>query len=162
MKIEGNKITAEEGYELVRTIDNFNVGTERHLGYSYYINGTLQSPPVLETPEMFKEVKIVLPDQEPEPVEPEEPVDWEIEHPNVPYFVTNRQLRLQLIKEEISLDEVDMAILQLPQPDRDIAKINWNFAGTFERTNSLLIQLAHVFEITEKELDRIFIEAKKL
>lgn len=56
MKIEGNKITAEEGYVLQRLFDDLIVGKEIFLGYTYSIGGKDLLKPLLELPEHYTEV----------------------------------------------------------------------------------------------------------
>ena len=58
MKIEGNKITAEEGKIFRRKSDGFTgYGNEINLGYTYYLNGEKLVEPHLEVPEDFDEVE---------------------------------------------------------------------------------------------------------
>lgn len=56
MKIEGNKITAKEGYVLQRLFDDLIVGKEIYLGYTYSIGGKDLLIPILELPEHYTEV----------------------------------------------------------------------------------------------------------
>lgn len=56
MKIEGNKITAKEGYVLQRLFDNLIVGKEIFLGFTYFINGKELSRPLYEIPEHYIEI----------------------------------------------------------------------------------------------------------
>ena len=56
MKIEGNKITAKEGYVLQRLFDNLIVGKEITLGFTYFINGKELSRPLYEIPEHYIEI----------------------------------------------------------------------------------------------------------
>ena len=60
MKIEGNKITAEEGKIIKRIGTSDYFGEEIYLGYSYYIDGVFQNPPHLDKPEDFEEVDIPI------------------------------------------------------------------------------------------------------
>jgi len=53
-----NRLYADEGKVLRRIADQSIYGTEIALGYTYYINGVLQSPPHLDTPADFEEVPI--------------------------------------------------------------------------------------------------------
>lgn len=57
MKIEGNKITAEEGKVFKRKSDGFVYGNEIYLGYTYFIGGKELAEPHLEVPEDFEEVE---------------------------------------------------------------------------------------------------------
>lgn len=56
MKIEGNKLTADEGKTLIRKESGEDYGNVIYLGYSYYIGGVLQNPPHKDVPEDFEEV----------------------------------------------------------------------------------------------------------
>ena len=56
MRIEGKTIYAEEGWMLRRKSDNFIVGEEATLGYTYYIGGVKLDEPHLEIPEDYEEV----------------------------------------------------------------------------------------------------------
>jgi hypothetical protein len=57
MKIEGNKITAEEGKVFKRKSDGFIYGNEIYLGYTYFIGGKKLDEPHLEVPEDFEEIE---------------------------------------------------------------------------------------------------------
>ena len=57
MTIEGNKITANEGYVLRRISDGFIYGNEVYLGYTHYLGGVLLPEPLLELPEHFEEME---------------------------------------------------------------------------------------------------------
>lgn len=65
MKIEGNKLTADEGKALIRKESGEDYGSTIYLGYSHYIGGVLQNPPHKDVPEDFEEVDA------PEPENPE-------------------------------------------------------------------------------------------
>lgn len=56
MKIEGNKLTADEGKTLIRKESGEDYGNVIYLGYSHYIGGVLQVPPHKDVPEDFEEV----------------------------------------------------------------------------------------------------------
>lgn len=56
MKIEGNKITAEEGKVFRRKSDGFIYGNEIYLGYTYYLGGKKLDEPHLEVPDDFEEI----------------------------------------------------------------------------------------------------------
>jgi hypothetical protein len=56
MIIDGNKIIAENGKELKRKADGMRFGNEITLGYTHYIGGVRQSPPLWELPEHYEEV----------------------------------------------------------------------------------------------------------
>ena len=57
MKIDGRKITAEEGKVFRRKSDGFTgYGNEVDLGYTFYLNGKELAEPHLEVPEDFEEI----------------------------------------------------------------------------------------------------------
>lgn len=76
-----------------------------------------------------------------------------------PYTITQLQGMLQLDKMGI-LEQVEATIEQSGMP----ARIYWNTAQTWERTSPILIKLAPMIwpENTDDNLDRFFIEAKKM
>lgn len=76
-----------------------------------------------------------------------------------PYTITQLQGMLQLDKMGI-LEQVEATIEQSGMP----ARIYWKTAQTWERTSPILIKLAPMIwpENTDDNLDRFFIEAKKM
>lgn len=56
MIIENRTIKAEKGKYLIRKSDDFFVGLEIALGYTYYIGGKKLEEPLLELPEHFEEI----------------------------------------------------------------------------------------------------------
>lgn len=81
---------------------------------------------------------------------------------NIPQIITARQLRLMLISKGISLQRIASIIEALPPEQRDIAKVSWEYAHTFERNNPMLLQVAEAIGITEEELNDIFIQGNLL
>ena len=80
----------------------------------------------------------------------------------VPSIITARQLRLQLVLNGFDLNTIDLIIDSLPEPNKSIAKVSWEYATTFEREHQMLELIAQQLGITETELDTIFINAEKL
>jgi len=80
----------------------------------------------------------------------------------VPSIITARQLRLQLVLNGFNLNTIDLIIDSLPEPNKSIAKVSWEYATTFEREHQMLGLIAQQIGITETELDTIFINAEKL
>ena len=58
MRVEDNILYADEGKWLRRIVDQSVYGDKIYLGYTYYINGVLQTPPHLDTPADFEEIDI--------------------------------------------------------------------------------------------------------
>lgn len=56
MRVEDNILYADEGKWLRRIVDQSVYGDKIYLGYTYYINGILQTPPHLDTPADFEEI----------------------------------------------------------------------------------------------------------
>jgi len=86
----------------------------------------------------------------------------EANKPIVPSTITARQLRLQLVLNGFDLNTIDLIIDSLPEPNKSIAKVSWEYATTFEREHQMLALIAQQLGITETELDTIFINAEKL
>lgn len=57
MKIEGNKIIADEGMVLIRKSDNLFVGKQIGLGYTWYVRGKKLDTARLEVPEDYTEIE---------------------------------------------------------------------------------------------------------
>lgn len=96
-------------------------------------------------------------------------VDWEVlpEYPQtvvvtqVPPAVTMRQARLALLSVGL-LDDVDTAINSLPSPQKEAARIEWEYSQEVQRHNGFVSVLAPTLGLTEESLDNLFIEAAKL
>ena len=86
----------------------------------------------------------------------------EANKPIVPSIITARQLRLQLVLNGFNLNTIDLIIDSLPEPNKSIARVSWEYATTFERGHQMLSLIAQQIGITETELDTIFINAEKL
>lgn len=80
----------------------------------------------------------------------------------VPQVITSRQLRLQWVMSGHDLSDIDNAINLLPDPHKEIVRINWEYAGTFDRYNDLLLNVADSLGITPEQLDEIFTNASIL
>ena len=89
--------------------------------------------------------------------------DWQPEPlppPPPPAAVTRRQLRLWLVRNGITLAQVEAVIDALPEPQRTEARIEWQDATQFERGHPLLRQLAgQLLKTGGKELDTALDEA---
>lgn len=88
------------------------------------------------------------------PPEPEVPIV-------IPATVTMRQARLALLSVGL-LDDVDMAINSLPSPQKEAARIEWEYSQEVQRHNGFVSVLAPTLGLTEESLDNLFIEAAKL
>jgi len=78
--------------------------------------------------------------------------------PPVPDSVSARQIRLWLIRQGISLAQVDAAIDAIPdQLQRDSVRVEWDYAPYVERTHPMLPPIAQALGLTD--IDAAFREA---
>lgn len=80
----------------------------------------------------------------------------------LPKCVSQRQIRTQLVLNGFNLNDIQLAINELSEPDKSIAQIAWDYAITFERDSPLLICLAANLGLTQAQVDEIFLNASKL
>ena len=76
--------------------------------------------------------------------------------------ITARQLRLWLIGQGRTLSQVDGAIEQLPAETRDAARIEWQFAHTYDRAHPLIAGLGAALGFSAAEIDAGFHTAATL
>jgi hypothetical protein len=78
----------------------------------------------------------------------------------VPVNVSARQIRRWLVLHGISLAAVDAAIAAIPdQMQRDLVKVDWEWAPYVERAHPMLIPLAAALGLSESAVDQAFREA---
>jgi hypothetical protein len=78
----------------------------------------------------------------------------------VPVNVSARQIRMWLVLHGISLATVDAAIDSIPdQMQRDLVKVEWDWAPYVERAHPMLIPLAAALGLSEEQVDQAFREA---
>ncbi len=82
--------------------------------------------------------------------------------PQVPFEITARQIRMSLIMLGVDLQNITDALEQLPEPQKSLAKIEWEYAGTFERNNEMLKVMGVQLGFSDEQLDQIFIDGQKL
>jgi len=80
----------------------------------------------------------------------------------VPESISQMKLRKQLILSGISISSIDVLIQSLPQPNKDLIYTMWEYAVVFDRTNPELNAMAGMLEITQEQLDEIFIKGNLL
>jgi len=78
--------------------------------------------------------------------------------PVLPSIVTMRQARLALL-ESNKLHLVQPAIDSLPSPQKEAAQIEWEYAQEVKRSDPLVQSLAVALELTEEDLDNLFLLA---
>lgn len=76
----------------------------------------------------------------------------------VPESVTAAQARLALLAAGL-LGLVQPAIDALPEPGRSAAQIQWEFGATVDRSNQFTIALATALQLSETQMDDLFIAA---
>ena len=69
--------------------------------------------------------------------------------------VTMRQARLALLSSG-QLSAVDSAIASMPEGQREVAEIEWEYGSTVERLSPLVAGLTPALGFTEEEMDDLF------
>jgi hypothetical protein len=86
--------------------------------------------------------------------------EWVVPTESGPQSVSARQIRLWLIRNGVSLAQVETAIASIPdQLQRDSVQVEWEYAPYVERAHPMLIPLAAALGLTEAQVDQAFIEA---
>ena len=85
----------------------------------------------------------------------------ESEPPYVPTSVTMRQARLALLGAGL-LDDVDAAIAALPSPQKEAAKIEWEYSQEVRRHNGFASVLAPMLGMSPEQTDALFVQAATL
>ncbi len=81
--------------------------------------------------------------------------------PSVPVAVSMRQARLALLQAG-HLQGVEAAISGLPSPQKEAARIEWEYATEVRRDSPLLAMLADSLELESAELDALFLAGAAL
>lgn len=80
----------------------------------------------------------------------------------VPQSVTPRQAKLALLGAGL-LDGVDAALAAIEDATtRKAAQIEWEYATTFERDAPLIASIGGALELTDAQIDALFVVAKTL
>lgn len=85
----------------------------------------------------------------------------EPEPPYVPSVVSMRQARLALLGAGL-YDGVNAAIDSLPSPQKEAARIEWEYATEVQRTSGLVPTLGAALGLPESQLDSLFVTASTL
>lgn len=72
-----------------------------------------------------------------------------------------RQARLALLGAGL-LDDVDAAINALPSPQKEAARIEWEYSQEVQRHNGFVSVLAPSLGLTPEQTDALFVQAAKL
>lgn len=86
----------------------------------------------------------------------------EFNRKSIPKVVSQRQLRTQLVLNGFDLNDIQIAIDELTEPNKSIAQIAWDYAITFERNSPLLVVVGQMLGLSESDIDTIFLNASKL
>ena len=78
-----------------------------------------------------------------------------------PQEVSMRQARLSLLARGV-LGQVDAAIDSLPSPDREAARIEWDYSSVVARDIPLVEMMGAALGLDESALDELFITAARL
>lgn len=125
------------------------------------ITGLVFCPNDLD-PEYLKYLSWLKKDNQPEYVDFLQGELEEFNRSFLPKVVSQRQLRTQLVLNAFDLNDVQLAINDLSEPNKSVAQIAWDYAITFERDSPLLMCLATNLGLTVDEVDAIFLNASKL
>ncbi len=80
---------------------------------------------------------------------------------SVPASVTMRQARLALLGAGL-LAGIDAAINSLPSPQKEAARIEWEYSQEVQRQNGFVSVLAPMLGLTEAQTDALFLTAAGL
>lgn len=75
--------------------------------------------------------------------------------------ITPRQLRLWLLSRGL-LAQVPMLIDAMPEPDKSVAQIEWEFATVFDHNNLLVMALGSAVGLSSDDIEAGFREAALL
>ena len=75
----------------------------------------------------------------------------------VPRFVTRRQALLALLAADL-LDDVEAIIAAAPRA----VQIAWDASSVFERNNPLIASMAEQLELSDEDVDALFVQASTL
>jgi hypothetical protein len=79
----------------------------------------------------------------------------------VPHEVTMRQARLALFAAG-KLSSVDAAIDAMPEPNKTLARIEWEYSNAVQRNNAFVAALGPALGMTDEQVDALFIAASAL
>lgn len=82
--------------------------------------------------------------------------------PVVPDSVTPYQFRVALLRAGVSLAQVDAMIDALPQPQRDEARVAWEYGLEVRRDHPLVAQFAAALSMDDAAIDAAFVAAARV
>ena len=81
--------------------------------------------------------------------------------PFVPAYVTMRQARLALLAAGL-LDDVEVALAAMEGMAGQAAKIEWDYSSEVHRNKEFVQMIAQQLDLSDAQLDQMFIEASQL
>lgn len=81
---------------------------------------------------------------------------WIQTNTKVPSSVSPRQIRIALIMTGFSLDLIENTINSLPEPDKSIVRVTWEYSVEFQRNNAVLLSMAPVLGLSDSQIDDLF------
>ena len=88
---------------------------------------------------------------------------WITIQPQVPDNISARQVRLWLLQNGISLNQVEQAIDTINDPLlRESTRVEWEYAPYIERNHPLIDSLAQYLGLTSEQIDQGFIVASQI
>lgn len=60
------------------------------------------------------------------------------------------------------LDQITYIIDQLPEPDKTVASLQWEYATVIERSHPTTVAIGSILGLTEETLDQAFRDAKRI
>ena len=126
---------------------------------SVYLSEDLQTQPINSLPFEANDLINARFDQYPNPTKLIEGEPLAIE---VPPTISQMNLRLQLISENIPIASVYDTIEQIPNAiTKETIYTKWEYALIFERADQTLNQMAQMLNVSQEQLDRIFINGNQ-
>jgi hypothetical protein len=126
---------------------------------SVYLSEDLQTQPINSLPFEPNNLINARFDQYPNPTKLIEGEPLPIE---VPPTISQMNLRLQLIAENIPIASVYDTIEQIPDAiTKETIYTKWEYALIFERADQTLNQMAQMLNVSQEQLDRIFINGNQ-
>ena len=86
---------------------------------------------------------------------PAEELEQRLQNWRESVIVTMRQARIALLSSG-QLSSVDSAIASMPDGQREVAEIEWEYGSTVERLSPLVVGLTPALGFTEEEMDDLF------
>jgi len=84
---------------------------------------------------------------------------YAVKQPQPPEMVTPRQIRQALVLNGLTLDEIDAALASLPEPQKTMAHIEWEYSIAVYRSNPLVDAVGQMLGWTSDQIDALFIQA---